>query len=278
MKYRLLLSFFALIISYAYTPSSQAYNLTDNDYTLLDTVEDKIFDIIESSNNVDIDDVISILWNIQTSRNLIGKHKEMLEVMIADMYRYAGYDESEEDYEKLTAEDCYDDEYFDAEDERCYIKKEEAQNNETDYDYNPTHDKDNHSDISGDKNSWSDEEKTVAVYTYTNEKLTLTSWTDNDEYRKTREDFKKLFPTRRTEFINSVQFFDSEESDTGAYVERTNDAWKKRLVAFNMSAIREWNNEELVYTWDVTYHHIRTKSDVSIYTYWCWRRYYGETC
>lgn len=222
-----------------------AYDLTDSDFEVLDIVGEKILDFVDAKPELRIEAVIILLEDIQDKRSLSDKSEALIEVLIADMYWYAGYDEEggEEMYETLTAADCYEDEYFDAEDERCYITDgsddETDEDNDTDYGYDTDYDDESHfsdSDVS--------EEDIEAVYR-TDPAFTLQEGQATDMHTQVWETFTEMFPERLIAFIDVVQFYTDDEWDTAAYVERTSDDNSTWLVTFNLSEVTLWDNDEL---------------------------------
>lgn len=224
------------------------YDLSDRDYDLLDAVEERILDIVDETDWLEIEHVIDLVETMQEKRSMSERSEEIIETLIADLYWYAWYEDEEGDeYYALTQEDCYDDEYFHEGDEDCYLIEDEDYEDEEDdddFDYGYDEKFDEHTHWH-DNDSDHEEEEIIARYDVTNNWLVFVSWNDDQSYRDAWSAFSALFPQRRIDFIDTATFFDSDENDTAAYVERVNNDGSKWLIAFNMSSIREGDNEEL---------------------------------
>jgi len=212
---------------------TQAYDLTAKDEALIDRAEQKLIQIIEKndSDKITAEYVVDKLDTILETRSLNERVYTVLDEIAYRIWDYAGLDE-----EVLTQEDCYDDEYFDEEDQWCYLKEHsdddndnEAYGSDDDHDYHSTEDK--------------EYDEALAIYQNTDKSIKLQEGTDDKEYQEIWDTFSGLFPTRYTAFITEVIFYDNTNSDTAAFVERhewSAGTWK---LAINLDWLN-WDNDQ----------------------------------
>jgi len=122
---------FLLMFSFSWT---FAYELTENDYKLVDRVEEKLYEKIDTTDNFQPETLISLLENVIEKKQLGGKIKAILQTIIEDLkidYSWESLDDEffDADYE-MAPEDCFEDELYDAEEKYCYVELE------GDWDYN----------------------------------------------------------------------------------------------------------------------------------------------
>ena len=216
------------------------YQLTNNDYDTLDMIEEKIITLVETDEKYSLNQIIGVLEEFQNTKKLSEKSQTLLEVLIADMYWYLEY---EEDYEEaLTKQDCYEDEYFDEEDQYCYLIDEMQEDEDIDYEYSHMFNDANHSHL---EDQQYEQEDITASYIYDDTWLIFITWEEADLHRQVWDEFTSLFPQRILTHISTVKFFDDPDSDTWAYVERNNQLWTSRTIVFNLDGLEWWNNHEL---------------------------------
>ena len=125
---KIILSFLAVfLIAFSFT--SFSYELTDSDNDLLDRIETKLFDAIDANERISADMLVDRIDEILEKNNLSDRARTLFEIIKDDTeYEYEiGYYADAE----YTADDCYDDEYF--EDGQCYFDEDSL---EYDYDDN----------------------------------------------------------------------------------------------------------------------------------------------
>lgn len=228
---------FAISIS-----SWRTYQLTDSDYTVIETAEEKILTIIEQNTHRTIEKVITALETIQNTRTLSPRKTEILEVMIADMYWYTGHQDSN----ILTQEDCYEDEYYDIQDQWCYpIDDENEEITETQQEETVSYEYDTHTHTFHEV--WDDYEEYQIYAKYHIEDWTaqLVSWESEQVHIQIRQAFSVLFPQRYLALIGELHFFNDDSSDVWAYVERIQDNTTQWVIAFNVSWINPTDDQEL---------------------------------
>lgn len=104
---------------------TSAYNLTDKDFDIIDTIEENIYDKIDNNKNITAEAVIQIIENIQEKKQLSARINTILDIIVEDLeIDYLddySYSENEEIWYKFTQADCYEGELFDEEEKYCYI-------------------------------------------------------------------------------------------------------------------------------------------------------------
>jgi hypothetical protein len=119
--------------------SVSAYNLTDADFSLLDQVEDKLFDMMERNVSLTAERVVDAVESLMEREDLNERTIAILETLVEDVEYFSGIDErgyDDDDEYVLLPEDCYEDEYYDAQDQRCYPDEDSDSGLDDDQDRN----------------------------------------------------------------------------------------------------------------------------------------------
>lgn len=226
---------------------SFSYELTDADIDILDAVETKMFDIIDRHETLMPEDVVAYIDSLLQKDTLSQRSRGLLEIL-ADDIEYSYYLWIYAD-EILTADDCYDDEYFDEDDQRCYVK-DDSQSDQT-------------SDFSSEKHSVSEvgsrNEDFLAVYEISQNSITLQEWNDNEQGKLIWNIFAQIIPERNREHFKLYMILDDENSDTGAYVEQDSQDNTRWNMAVNLDAFSydgELDREYMISTLIHEYAHV----------------------
>jgi len=220
-------SFLVILLCIAIS-SVFGYDLTDADNELLDSVEDQIIVIIDDeSNSVTPENFVSYAQKILDTRELTQRQWTLLEIIIDDIsWEYEIWEYVSENDVIMLPEDCYEDEYYDEEDQTCYYSEGDDYDDETDY-------------ISGEF-SWNhdehDESKVVASYNILQDSITLLEGVDSIKNQEVWNIFTALIPLSvRWDFIR-YEVVDDAQSDTAAHVVQTQDDNTKWVLSINLSA------------------------------------------
>ena len=255
---------FLLMFSFSWT---FAYELTENDYKLVDRVEEKLYEKIDTTDNFQPETLISLLENVIEKKQLGGKIKAILQTIIEDLkidYSWESLDDEffDADYE-MAPEDCFEDELYDAEEKYCYVELEgdwdyndedfwdeyidesfygsEVWDFDFDYNYNDddfwdNYDEDQYEDGSEGEEEW-------VVYKINGDVITLTSWNADKKYNEIWKLFTTLIPKNyRTDFTN-YSVTNNPDGDTFAHVAQNNEDNKKWDIGVNMGAFYQENGE-----------------------------------
>jgi len=209
-----------------------AYTLDDNDYLELETAEERLLDVIETNDHRNIEKVIRHLESILQETDLAPRQTELLAYLLDTMYRYTWYDADGNPY-VLSEDDCYEDEYFDAEDQRCYLIDEDYTETDTDFWYDEVY-----------TQQHSDDVYILASYS-TKDTFTLAYWTSDTSYIQAWKAFSSLFPQRYLSSVSQVDFYDDPESETAGFIERGSKNAQQRVLTLNMDEVRNGDTTEL---------------------------------
>jgi hypothetical protein len=77
------LSFFFLFI--VFISSSSAYQLTETDYSIIDRVEEKLYEKIDNNPNFQPEGLVTLLENLIEKKKLDGKIKAILQTIVEDL-------------------------------------------------------------------------------------------------------------------------------------------------------------------------------------------------
>ena len=222
-----------------------SYTLTDRDYDALDIVEDRLFDLMEDKWR----DADYVVWAIQlfmSNKKLDEKRNTLLIQLIDDIdyYRYSDEEGAIEWY--MSPQDCYEDEFYDTDEERCYP------NEEVDIDYHEEH--------SGSESS--DDLPILAAYLLLeDDTLNLVDGDADPLHQEVWNLFSSMIPAAARPDLVSVNFANNPNSDTAAYVEQTNEHHEKWRIVFNLDSyyqVGELIKEEAIHTNIHEFAHILT--------------------
>lgn len=210
-----------------------AYDLTEKDNRFLDVFEERLFDIIDEKDSVTPEKVAWLLENI-LEKDLSERNRTLVEIILDDLqYAYYIWEYSDE---TQTSEDCYEDEFFDEEDQVCYFDDEE-------YDYEQEED---FLDQEVDLSHWEegeDNSEIQARYSIKDDKITLVEGTTNQRYENAWNTFAKIIPLSVRGDLIEYQVVDDPNSDTAAHVEQNSEDNTKWNLSINMDSVYEWGDE-----------------------------------
>lgn len=221
------------------------YTLTDADYTALDAVEERLFDLMEDK-WWDADYVIWAIQQWMSNKRLTEKVNTLLVQLIDDIDYYRYSDETIERDWYMTADDCYEDEYYDADEEWCYPSQEK------DLGYDTAH-----------SHEESDEDLPIfdAYLLQEDGSLIQVEWKKDIRHQEIWGRFSDMIPVTARPDLVSINFASNPDSDTFAYVEQTNEHHEKWKIVFNVDAYYpggDYDTQEAVYTNIHEFSHILT--------------------
>ena len=258
---KLILGFITLFFL-AFSLNAFSYELTDNDNDLLDRIETRLFDAIDANPRISADMLVNRIDEILEKRNLSDRARTLFEIIKDDTeYEYEiGYYADEE----MTADQCYDDEYFDEEDGQCYFDENELSDDYDDsedytwgeeydlsHDHSHTgnyeeHDNDADKEHSDDEEHYDDyedggdwESPLLAKYSIDGDTITLISGKNDEQHNDVWNKFITLIPTvLRTDFLY-FEITNDVNSGTAAHViqdETENTKWNMNV---NLASLYE---------------------------------------
>ena len=240
-----------------------AYNLSEKEYAAIDAFEEKLFTIIDEKPSVTPEKVELLLQHILEKRNLSEKNKAIVEIILDDLQyvyaigKYAYYTE--------TSDICYEDEYFDEEDQRCYFDDEAySYENETDF-----LDGDYQLAPHGDYKT----EETTAEYRIEGDTIELVSGETHTQYEETWKVFSTLIPNSARKDFKMYKIVNNPDADTLAHVEQDMTENTRWNMTVNIPTLydKEWNFlEESIATLIHEFAHVLTLNKTQV-------RYYPVT-
>lgn len=203
-----------------FVTQSYAYELTEQDYIVLDTIEDRLFTIMESNPSLTPQKVIAVINKVIETRPLQPKTKAIFQTLVDDITFLSEADDTtlQQAGFYMLPEDCLAEEYYSTTDEWCYPKTiEEKQDQEIDYPVG-THWHHEHEE----------EAKPEASYAIqSDDTLTLLHNEANKDHTKQhtaiREIFRTLIPASFRQDLLTIHFTRDSQSDTFAHVNQI--AW-----------------------------------------------------
>jgi hypothetical protein len=212
-----------------------SYELDDTDYDIIENIDSKVIDFIDSRENISAEKVVEVFTNFLNTRELNERLLAILETVIDDIkYEYYLEEYAEGSIEE---DDCYDDEYFDIEDLTCYLIDEEDLNDDNDY-----LDLDEHSDRS--EEFAEEEEDILAIYEITKNNIVLLEWEHTEENKEIWELFVKIIPVAYRGDFKNYTIFNNSDSDTAAHVAQNENNNKKWDLTVNLYHF-QWENGQL---------------------------------
>ena len=241
-----------------------AYDLSESDNNLLDTVENKLIRVIDDeSNGISAEAVVSYIYSvIDTRTSLSDRQKTLLDIIADDIsWEYEIGEYARWENEIMTADMCYPDEYFDSEEEQCYFQEDEDYDDETEYEAGA---------FSGDEES---ESEIIASYDIRWDRIELTSGVDDVKNQEVWNIFTALIPLSVRGDFARYEISNDPESDTAAHVQQTewdNTKWllNVNLDSFYIDGVFE--PEESYATLIHEFSHVMTLNKTQV-------RYYPET-
>lgn len=205
------------------------YTFTDQDYDVIDLVEQKLFDMMDAKDRSG-EFMIDALNKFAAKRTFNDKQQAIFDLLVDDIEYYYGDDEVTDDAEwTMTAEDCYENEIFDEEDQWCY----------------PSDDmegEDFSSDESNEDKEHDEELKVIATYSINDDMITLKDWEMTDLHAMVWEMFSSITPKETRPFLVEAGFADDADNNTDAFVAQTDiaDQWK---IVFNIASF-QWEDTD----------------------------------
>lgn len=203
-----------------------AYDLTESDNILLDRVESRIMDIIDEENKITAEVVVAYIYQVVDSRPDLSERQVTLFEIIADdisweyeIWEYSGWGIS------MTADMCYEDEYFDAKDEQCYFQEDENYDDDIEYEVG---------EFSGEHDE--DSAEVVAAYSVNGDAIQLIRWVDQVQHQEIWNIFTALIPLSVREDFARFEISNDVWWDTAAHVEQTPEDNTQWLLNVNLDS------------------------------------------
>ncbi len=260
---KILLTICMLLVSLSTT---FAYTLSERDNTLLDKVEDKLVELIDDeSNKVTAEFVVNYLEKALVTKRLSEKSRTLVEVIIDDISYIYYLWEYEDDFEDvvLTADDCYEDEYF--EDGECIFDEQNYNfQDEENYDINDHHSAHTHEKIDSDA---------LSSYEINWDTITLLSGEDTQKSQDIWKIFTTLIPLSARQDFLKYSVVDESESDSWAYVEQDAEDNNRWNMTINLASFYHDGQLDTDYVYSTLIHefaHVLTLSKTQV-------RYYPVT-
>lgn len=210
------------------SPAS-SYELSNKDYDIIDMIDEKIIQLIDSRENLSAEKVVNTFNNYLEKKNLSERHEVIIETVIDDIkYEYYLWEYSEW---FITAEDCYDDEYFNTIEQACFIKDDtNIQNIEKNY-LEDLESKVTHSE----SEDFSEEtEEILAKYEIKQNEILLLDGKHTEENKDLWDIFVKIIPQAyRSDFLQ-YNVYNNPDSDTDAHVTQDEGDYKKWNLSINL--------------------------------------------
>lgn len=220
-----------ICISFAFS-----YNLTQSDTQILDRAEDKIFKLIDDDKNIYTPDLfVELIYRALETRRLSDRQITLLELIAEDIsWEYEIGDYASDSYKSMSASDCYEDEYYDEQDQKCYYEEDEDYDDDTEYqvgEFTGEHNEDSHTDI-------------IATYSINGDIITLKSGEDSIKNQELWNIFTSLIPISARKDFARYEVVNDQESDTAAHVEQIpedNTLWlmNVNLASFYIDGVLE---------------------------------------
>lgn len=203
------------------------------------------------------------------NRNYSERTVILLEIILDDLrYEYLIWEYST----IMTADQCYADEYFDAQDRQCYYNDEDySYDDEEDYlswdyrdesDFNYSNEGHNHGtnhaddeeeyedneeyeeegyydEEEGNNEQWGSDDEMLATYTISGDTITLKTGTTSEKAEDAWKTFATIIPASKREDFKLYSVFNDEEGWTAAFVEQDGEDHNKWNLAINLPAVYE---------------------------------------
>jgi len=230
-----IIAFLALIVA-LWVSFVFSYSLSESDIVALDRAEEKIFTLIDDTSNPYSAQVFVDLIDKALSEYELNERQQMFLEIISDdiQWEYGIWEYSEIYYEVLSEDDCYEDEYYDSENQTCYYYVGEDYDDDTEYEW-----WDFQWEEFWHEHSNQEESEILARYSISWNAINLISWDDAIRNQEVWNIFSALIPISARWDIVEYQISDDDNSDTAAHVEQIpwdNTNW---LMNVNLSAFYE---------------------------------------
>lgn len=229
------LSIFLLTLSQVF-----AYELTQRDNQIIDNIESILIKKIDNkNNNFTAEKIVAYMKKLSDKPNISKRAWVMLEIIIDDIeYEYYLWEYSNDT--QMTQSDCYEDEYFDLVDKKCYFN--ESYYNDSDA-----------KDYSGKShtnhiNTWIDGIEILAQYNIDQNNIILQKWTKNIQAEEIWKIFTSLIPVTYRSDLIEYHVIDDSESDTSAYVEQNTHDYTQWNMTVNVDSFyTDWRLDRDAY-------------------------------
>ena len=255
-----------LILLWIGTFAVHAYELKHSDNEILDRAEERLIWVIDDTNNRITAQMVINYIDILIYRHTLSERKVTLLRVIQDDLEYIYY---LWEYANIvySAEDCYEGEYFDEGDQRCYFDSESI-----DYDDITDFWIDEGRDFHEEDYSQDD---ILASYTISGDSITLESSSPapSAEDREIWNIFTTIIPPSARKDFKEFHVVNSEDSDTGAHVEQDSEDFKMWNMTVNLASFYNEGSLDNDYVYSTLIHefaHVLTLSQTQM-------RYYPVT-
>lgn len=240
-----------------------SYELSNTDYDIIESTEDKVFAYLDENYEVDPQIIVNYIYHLIDTRDISERSKVILEV-IADDIEYSYY-LWQYQYDEMSPDDCYDDEYYDEQDKRCYFDEslyDQWEEEDFEFRWEHAHDYDAY-----------DSAETVAEYSILWETIKLISWKTDAQYEEVWEIFSTLIPLSVRSDMKKYKIVNLPNSDTYAHVEQDEEDITYWNITVNIPTLYDESgnfSEESIATLIHEFSHILTLSKTQV-------RYYPVT-
>ncbi len=205
-----------------------SYELNETDYDLIEQIDTRVIDLIDSRKNLSAERVVELFENFLNTRETNERFQVIVETVIDDIkYEYYLWEYAED---QITEDDCYDDEYFDTEEQTCVLKEasEEDYWDDTDYldDYEHSH---------RNEEAFEEEEEILAKYEIVKNEILLLDGKHTEETAQVWNLFTKIIPLAYRWDFKNFSSYDNTDSDTAWYVAQNEDNNKQWDLTINLS-------------------------------------------
>ncbi len=229
-----------------------AYELQKQDYVLLDSVEDRLFDVMEEK-NIAVEYVVSLIEQYMAKNSISSKTKAILGQLVEDITYVFGDESWPIEWRYMLPEDCLADELYSEDDEWCYPREESLDS----YDAKHTH-----------RDESDDDLPIYDAFLLQEGKLIQLEGDQLPEHDLIWWLFSQLIPEQARKDLVSINFGDNKKSDTYAYVEQTNEDYRKRSIVFNIPMFVDDSGDlivdEAIHTIIHEFAHILTLDDSQV--------------
>ncbi len=262
----------ALIITFLTFTNIFAYDLTAKDEKIIDRIEVKVFDIIDTNPKFSAEKVVNILEKYVEKKKLSERLEEILLTIIDDIkYEYYLWEYAEEDLENS---DDYLKTNFTKENEAKFSEDIDNSSDEDISDVNDysldefNNDNEEINEENTDDNAYEDSPiKIVADYKISWDNISLISGKDNKKYNDIFKIFTTLIPKKNRENLVWYRVYDNKDWDTYAYVSQTDDDESKWILVVNIATFyKNWKLDfkESVHTLIHEFTHTMTLSKTQV--------------
>lgn len=205
-----------------------SYSLNYHEIQALDRAEEKIFSLIDdTSNPYSAEIFVDLINRALISYDLSERQRVFLEIILDDIqWEYGIWEYYEVWFATMLPEDCYEDEYYDEQDQMCYYSEDEYYDDDIEYDF---------WDSSHQDYEYTDAE-ILASYSVNGDRISLESWKDDIKNQEVWNIFTSLIPLSGRQDIVKYEVSNDEQWDTAAHVEQIPWDTTKWLMNINLSA------------------------------------------